>query len=160
MPAVVKLGVPGMAAHLFVFYYGAISDMTPPLVISAAVAAGIAGADPFRASLTACRLGLVAYLIPFMFVYDVAFLFHGTWAQIAVATLAGAVGAIALAAGVQGFLLRRTSLAERGLLLAAAATLAAPGLVWRAVGVALVVAVGLVQARAAAAPVRANFPLR
>lgn len=154
IPAMVKMGVPGMAAHLFVFYYGAISDMTPPLAISASVAAGIAGADPFRTAFTACRIGLAAYLIPFMFVYDPALLLRASPGEIVGSAIAAICATIALAGGVQGFLLRRASPAERALLLAGAVGLSFPGMGWRVGGAALLIAVAAAQIRAVRAPVR------
>lgn len=154
VPAMVKMGVAGMAAHLFVFYYGAISDMTPPLAISATLAAGIAQADPFKTTLTACRIGLAGYLIPFMFVYDPALLFHGSWGAIAVAGVAGGLAALALAAGVQGFLLRPASAAERAALMGAAVALTCPGLGWRAAGAALLAAMAAVHLRSVRTPAR------
>jgi TRAP transporter 4TM/12TM fusion protein len=118
-PALIKMGVPPLAAHLFLFYFGVISDMTPPLAISAYVAAGIAGADPLRTTLVATRFGLAAYLIPFMFVYDPALVLAGSWGQVAWGIAVGLMGIVALAAALQGYLARPLGLIERAALLAA-----------------------------------------
>ena len=112
-PALINMGVPALAAHLFLFYFGVISDMTPPLAISAYVAAGIAGADPLRTTFVATRFGLAAYLIPFMFVYDPALILVGSWGQIIWGATVSVVGVVGLAAGLQGYLFRPLDMVRR-----------------------------------------------
>ena len=98
-PALAKLGVPLLATHFFVFYYGVLADVTPPVALAAYAAAGIAGTEPTRASMTAFRLSMGKALVPFMFAYTPALLFIDfTWGAFVSAVLAGVVGIIALSA--------------------------------------------------------------
>jgi len=106
-PALVLLGIPPLAAHLFVLYYGVLADLTPPVCVAAYAAAGIAGADAFKTGLTAFRLGNAKALVPFVFVYAPSMLLvlpGFSWAELFL-TLGTAVGGIVLlAAALTGFL--------------------------------------------------------
>jgi len=98
------LGVPLIATHFFVFYYGVLADVTPPVALAAYAAAGIAGSEPMRRGLTAFRLSMGKALVPFMFVYTPALLFIDfTWTAFASAAFCGAVGIVALSAAFTGF---------------------------------------------------------
>jgi TRAP-type uncharacterized transport system fused permease subunit len=98
------LGVPLIATHFFVFYYGVLADVTPPVALAAYAAAGIAGSEPMRTGLTAFRLSMGKALVPFMFVYTPAMLFIDfTWSAFLSATLCGALGIVALSAAFTGF---------------------------------------------------------
>ena len=81
-PAVIEMGVPVLAAHLFIFYFGLLSMITPPVAVASFVAAGIAGSSLWKTSFTAIKLGIAAYLLPFLFVYNDSLLFKGSWAEI------------------------------------------------------------------------------
>lgn len=81
-PAVIEMGVPILAAHLFIFYFGLLSMITPPVAVASFVAAGIAGASLWRTSFTAIKLGVAAYFLPFLFVYNDSLLLKGTWVEI------------------------------------------------------------------------------
>ena len=81
-PAVIEMGVPILAAHLFIFYFGLLSMITPPVAVASFVAAGIAGASLWRTSFTAIKLGIAAYFLPFLFVYNDSLLLKGTWFEI------------------------------------------------------------------------------
>jgi TRAP transporter 4TM/12TM fusion protein len=97
-----NLGVSLLAAHLFVFYYAVLSDLTPPDAVTAFAAANIAGADMFATGIEAFRLGVAGFLVPFAFVYHPELLLKGTWAQIALMTGFAALSAVALASAVVG----------------------------------------------------------
>jgi len=98
-PALATLGVPLIATHFFVFYYGVLADVTPPVALAAYAAAGIAGSEPMRTGLTAFRLSMGKALVPFMFVYTPALLFIDfTWTAFLSAAFCGVVGIIALSA--------------------------------------------------------------
>jgi TRAP-type uncharacterized transport system fused permease subunit len=93
-PALAQLGVPQLATHFFVFYYGVLADVTPPVALAAFAAAGIARSEPMRTGLTAFRLSMGKALVPFAFVYTPALLFVDfTWSAFAI-SLAGAIVAI------------------------------------------------------------------
>jgi len=98
-PALATLGVPLLATHFFVFYYGVLADVTPPVALAAYAAAGIAGSEPMRTGLTAFRLSMGKALVPFMFTYTPALLFIDfAWAPFVSAIVAGVIGILALSA--------------------------------------------------------------
>jgi len=104
VPALVKLGIDQMAAHLFVFYWGALSELTPPVALCVAAACGIAGSEFMKTGWTAMRLGAVKYIVPFFFVYAPALLLHGTPWKIFEATLFSVVGIIIAGSALEGYL--------------------------------------------------------
>lgn len=136
-PALARLGVEPLAAHLFIFYFACISALTPPVALAAFAAAAIARAPMWEVGLQAVRFSIAGYLIPYMFVYGPTLLFQGRALEIGWAMLTAAVGTLALAAAVQGWLRGRLSILERGLLLGAALTLIKPGLLTDLVGLGL-----------------------
>jgi TRAP transporter 4TM/12TM fusion protein len=97
-----NLGVPMLAAHLFVFYYAVLSDLTPPDAVTAFAAANIAGSEMMATGLEAFRLGIAGFLIPFAFIYHPELLLNGSWPEILLTTSFAATSAIALAASVVG----------------------------------------------------------
>jgi TRAP transporter 4TM/12TM fusion protein len=102
-PALLKMGVPLLASHFFVFYYGVLADVTPPVAMAAYAAAGIAGSEPMRTGLTAFRLSMGKALVPFMFVYTPSLLFIGFNAgEFALAIVSGVVCVVALSAAYIG----------------------------------------------------------
>jgi len=134
-PAMIKLGVPDIAAHMFIFYYSVLSEVSPPTALSPFAAAAITGGDPYKTTLQAWKYTLPAFLVPFVFVLDpqgVGLLLTlpkgGSWVDIVLITLKAAFGLAALAAAAQGWALRRTTLAERGLLVLAGLFLVFPSL--------------------------------
>src|SRR5690606_31831483 len=126
-PALVELGVPVLAAHLFIFYFGCISNVTPPVSLAAYAAAGIAGAPPLRTATTAMALASTGFLVPFMFVYGPPLLLVGPWHEVALAAATGLAGVVALSAAVIGYGRRPLAGWERALLGAAAVALIRPG---------------------------------
>ncbi|MBT8402866.1 MAG: TRAP transporter large permease subunit, partial [Gemmatimonadetes bacterium] len=127
-PALVELGVPLLAAHLFIFYFGALSNVTPPVSLAAFAAAGIAGAPAMRTALTGMGLAAAGFLVPFAFVYGPGLLLIGSVGEIALAVATGLAGVIALAAAVVGWLRGPLRWFDRALLAAAAVALVFPGL--------------------------------
>lgn len=127
-PALIELGVPLLAAHLFIFYFGCISNVTPPVSLAAYAASGIAGSPPLRTAWTAMLLASAGFLVPFMFVYAPPLLLDGSFLEIGLVTTTGIAGVTALAAGAMGFLRRNLLVWERVLLLSGALALIAPGL--------------------------------
>ncbi|MFQ3623267.1 MAG: TRAP transporter fused permease subunit [Acetobacteraceae bacterium] len=125
-PAMVNLGVPMLAAHLFVVYFASMSAITPPVAVAAFAAASIAGADPLRIAVIACRLAIVGFVLPFCFVWRPALLLIGDPWSIVLALAATLAGVVALAAALEGWLARRLASPERALLGLAGAALVAP----------------------------------
>jgi TRAP transporter 4TM/12TM fusion protein len=142
-PALVQLGVPLLAAHLFIFYFGCISNVTPPVSLAAFAAAGIAGSPPVRTALAAAVLAAAGFLVPFMFVYGPPLLLRGTAPEIALAVITALAGVTALAAVVVGFLRRPLALWERAVLFGASLALIFPGLVTDLFGLTVLTAVAL-----------------
>jgi TRAP transporter 4TM/12TM fusion protein len=134
-PAMMKLGVPDVAAHMFIFYYSVLSEVSPPTALSPFAAAAITGGDPYKTTLQAWKYTLPAFLVPFVFVLDPQGLglllkvpSGGSWVDIVLITGKTALGLGALAAAAQGWALRRTTLAERALLVLAGLFLVFPSL--------------------------------
>jgi TRAP-type uncharacterized transport system fused permease subunit len=149
--------VPDFAAHMFIFYYAVLSEVSPPTALSPFAAAAITGGDPYKTTLQSWKYTMPAFLVPFMFVLDPAgqgLLLMGSigklagadWGAIALVAVTAAVGIAALAGGFQGWLLRRTTAIERTMLLAAGLLLVYPAGWADLAGVALVAAVLAMQA--------------
>jgi TRAP transporter 4TM/12TM fusion protein len=137
-PALVELGAPVLAAHLFIFYFGCISNVTPPVALAGYAAAGIAGAPPVRTGGMAMGLAATGFIIPFMFVYGPALLLAGPPAMVAASIATATVGVIGLSAALIGHARRPLRAWERGVVAIGAFSLIFPGLVTDAVGLALV----------------------
>jgi TRAP transporter 4TM/12TM fusion protein len=155
-PALIKLGVPDFAAHMFIFYYAVLSEVSPPTALSPFAAAAITGGDPYKTTLQCWKYTVPAFLLPFMFVLDPSgqglllmgstkALAAASWTSIAEVTLTAALGIAALAGGFQGWALRRATALERVLLIVAGVALVYPGVVADVVGVVLIVAVLAMQ---------------
>ena len=140
-PALVQLGVPLLAAHLFIFYFGCISNVTPPVSLAAFAAAGISGAPPLKTAMTAAVLAGAGFVVPFMFVYGPPLLLVGTIPEITLAFVSAIVGVTALAAAGMGFARRPIAWWERAILFVAALALVLPGLATDGAGLVGVVVV-------------------
>lgn len=103
-PALVQLGLNPMAAHMFIMYYGCVSLITPPICVAAFAAAAIAQASPMRTGITAARLGIIAYIVPFLFIFFPELLFQGSLDRVLVATITAIFGCFALSAALTGYL--------------------------------------------------------
>jgi TRAP-type uncharacterized transport system fused permease subunit len=135
-PALTKLGVPDFAAHMFIFYYALLSEVSPPTALSPFAAAAITGGDPYKTTLQAWKYTMPAFLLPFVFVLDpqgVGLLLKippgGSVVDIIEITAKAALGIIALAAGTQGWALLKTTVTERVLLILSGLLLVFPSLV-------------------------------
>jgi len=142
-----NLGVSLLAAHLFVFYYAVLSDLTPPDAVTAFAAANIAGADMFATGIEAFRLGIAGFLVPFAFVYHPELLLRGDWPQVALTTALTALSAVALASCVVGHARGPLSGRLRGLCLVAAGLLVIRSPALQALGLALYAGILLRGAR-------------
>ena len=147
-PALIKLGVPDFAAHMFIFYYAVLSEVSPPTALSPFAAAAITGGNPYRTTLQAWKYTLPAFVVPFVFVLDpagVGLLLKtppsGSWAQVAWIAITACLGIAALATGSQGWLVRRCGPLERAILIVCGLALVYPAPATDLVGVVGVVAV-------------------
>jgi TRAP transporter 4TM/12TM fusion protein len=141
-PALIKMGIDPIAAHLFVFYFGIFSAITPPVAIGAYVCAGIAQSPPMITGWAAFKLGLAAFILPYMFVYSPALLLQGPPFEMVWGIMTATLGVSALAVAVEGHLFERLGLAPRLVTAAGALLLIHSGLLTDAIGFILV-ALGL-----------------
>lgn len=103
-PALIQSGLNSLAVHMFIFYCGVLSFITPPVAIPAYAAAAIAESDPMKTGWVAMRLGIILFIIPFFFVFDPSFVLNGNIMGIAKAIITGSLGTILIASGIEGYL--------------------------------------------------------
>jgi len=155
-PALIALKVPEFAAHMFIFYYAVLSEVSPPTALSPFAAAAITGGDPYKTTLQCWKYTTPAFLVPFMFVLDpsgTGLLLTGSfktladadWGSIALVTFTAAVGIMALCGAFQGWLFKKTTLPERLMLLVAGVLLVYPKTLFDALGLGLVAVVLAMQ---------------
>ncbi|HON84848.1 MAG TPA: TRAP transporter permease [Syntrophorhabdaceae bacterium] len=145
VPALTNLGVNVLSAHLFVFYFAIISAITPPVALAAYAGAGIAKSDPMKTGLTACRIGLAAFIVPYMFVFNPALLMSGSVMNIIWVTFTALVGVYLLSSSVIGWWLAYMSVWERVLLFVASLLLIEPRVITDAIAVVFIIPVLLYQ---------------
>jgi TRAP transporter 4TM/12TM fusion protein len=149
-PALIKLGVPDFAAHMFIFYYAVLSEVSPPTALSPFAAAAITGGDPYKTTLQCWKYTVPAFLLPFMFVLEpsgqgllltgsLKNLANANWGSIGYISFVAAVGIASIAAGFQGWALRRTTLLERCLFIIAGFALVLPGAMSDVIGFGCIV---------------------
>ena len=149
-PALTQLGVPAFAAHMFIFYYAVLSEVSPPTALSPFAAAAITGGDPYKTTLQSWKYTMPAFLVPFMFVLDPAglgLLLMGSFKalaqasvlDIAIVSVTAMIGIAALATGVQGWLFKQTTRGERWLLIIAGLALVYPKAMFDVIGIGLFV---------------------
>ena len=136
-----------LCANMFVFYYGIMAQITPPVCVASYTAAGIAGADAMKTGLKGFTFAMVGFLVPFVFVYNPPLLLKGTWSEIAIATVQLAVGTYFLAVMVAGYFKANLNAIERVILFAAALSLIAPEMISSIIGAVVGVAVLVINAR-------------
>lgn len=113
-PAIILLGVPDLSAHLFVFYFGIIADITPPVALAAFAAAAVSGGEPFRTGVESTKLAISAFIIPYMFVLSPELLMiDTTWTYLIWVVLTAFIGMICISAGVIGFWIKKMIWLER-----------------------------------------------
>ena len=144
-PALIKLGINPLCAHMFVLYYGCICVITPPVALASFTAAGISGASPSKTGWTSFRIGLVAFLVPFIFVYQPVMLLYGSVADILLCTGTSLIGCWCLAAMIEGWCDARLSGIERVLFGAGGLLLMIPGIMTDCIGIVLVVVPYFIQ---------------
>ena len=104
-PGLVQLGIPTLTAHFFVFYFAVLSAITPPVALASYAAAGISGANPMETSVASFKIGIAAFIVPYMFFYNSAILMDGTWLEVIRAGVTATIGVFLLSSGVQGWFL-------------------------------------------------------
>lgn len=144
-PSLVGMGVLPLAAHLFIFYFGMLCMVTPPVAFAAYAGAAIAKADPMRTGFTAWIFALAGFLLPYMFVYNNSLLLMGRPFDIILAFITACIGVICLSASIMNYFLRKTKIIERVILFLAALLLIKPGLKTDLVGLICVAIVLIPQ---------------
>jgi TRAP transporter 4TM/12TM fusion protein len=145
-PALVELGLPKIVAHMFVFYFGILADLTPPTAISTYATSSLAGADVWRTQWVAMMLALSGFIIPFSFAYDPALMLIGAGVgHIALRTLAATLGIVMLGAGLIGYLVAPLRPWERAVILAGSLLLIFPGVLSDALGIACLLTIFAIQ---------------
>ena len=140
------IGVPMLAAHFFVFYFGIVADITPPVALAAYAGAAIAKAPPMKTAFNATRLAIGAFIVPYIFALNPAMLLiDAQWYDVALITVTALMGIFGVAAGLGGFVFKPLKVWERVLFIAGGLTLLVPGLATDLIGLALVAAVGAVN---------------
>ena len=140
-PILIQMGVPAIAAHFFVFYYGIVADITPPVALAAYAGAAIAKGKPMATGVTATRLAIGAFIIPFVFAASPALLFIDTTAiQVIVVTITATLGMMGVAAGLSGYLLTNMNILERLLCIGGGLALIVPGTLTDIIGLAVIAA--------------------
>ncbi|WP_424969057.1 TRAP transporter permease [Dinoroseobacter sp. S76] len=159
-PGLVQLGIPQLTAHFFVFYFAVLSAITPPVALASYAAAGISGANPMETSVASFKIGIAAFVVPFMFFYNGALLMDGSWLEVLRAGGTAVVGVFLLSSGVQGWFMggRAVWFLRVGLVIAAL-LLIEGGIITDLAGIGLIAAVYFVQKVIRPAP-GATIPVR
>jgi TRAP transporter 4TM/12TM fusion protein len=145
-PGLVQLGIEPLTAHFFVFYFAVVSAITPPVALASYAAAGISGANAMETSVASFRIGIAAFIVPFMFFYNGALLMDAGWFDIARALITALFGVYMLSGGVLGWFARASAGVITRLLLIGAALLMIEGGLWTDLsGIALAVVAFLAQ---------------
>lgn len=139
-PALTRMGLAPKAAHLFIFYFGIISAVTPPVALAAYAGAGIAKCSPSKTGFVAFKLAISGFLLPYMFVYNNELLMMGTWYNILLAAMTSIIGVYCLAGVVEGVVFKwDIPIWERAVLLGAALSLIKPGILTDLLGIGILV---------------------
>ncbi|WP_174727338.1 TRAP transporter permease [Mesobacillus harenae] len=142
-PALIEMGVNQLSAHLFILYFGCLSTITPPVALSSFAAAGIAGSSPMQTGFTSFRLAIVAFIIPYMFVFNPSLLMNGEWSNILIATVSAAFGCYLMSGSIIGWLLGNVGFSLRIVLFIAAVLMLYPGIYSDLIGFAVFVSIFL-----------------
>jgi len=145
-PILVRMGVPVVAAHFFVFYFGIVADLTPPVALAAYAGAAIAQANPMKTAFTATKLAIGAFIVPFVFALNPAMLFIDTTVpEVILICITSLIGIFGVSAALEGFLLRHMAWYQRVLSAAGGLLLIYPGIVTDTIGLVLVGSVVVMQ---------------
>jgi TRAP-type uncharacterized transport system fused permease subunit len=147
-PALIQLGIPDFAAHMFVFYYAILSEVSPPTALSCFAAAALTKGNPYKTTMYAWKYTLPAFIVPFMFTLDpkgVGILLKGPAMDIIWTTITAFIGLAALAGGVENWFLKRTTLYERIMLIGAGLLLVYPIAFYDIIGLSLMALVVFLQ---------------
>lgn len=146
-PILVQMGVPMIAAHFFVFYFGIVADLTPPVALAAYAGAAIAGANPMKTAVTSTKLAIGAFIVPYVFALNPTMLFinvTSVW-EVILICITSFVGIFAVSAALEGYFLKKMAWYERIISVAGGLLLIYPGLLTDLIGLFLALVVALLQ---------------
>ena len=146
-PILMELGLPVVAAHFFVFYFGIVADITPPVALAAYAGSAIAKSNPMKTAINATKLAIAAFIVPYIFAFNPIMLLEGNfmWLEFAQAVLSACVGLFGVAVALNGFLFRPVMPVLRIVLVAAGLAMMIPGTLTDVVGFAAIAAVVVLQ---------------
>ena len=146
-PILITLGIPKIAAHFFVFYFGIVADITPPVALAAYAGSAIAKSNPMKTGITATKLAIAAFIVPYIFAYSPAMLFVDVTSvfEVIQIVLSALLGIFGVAAALNGYILRKANWLERILLFAGGLTLMIPGTISDLIGLVLIGGIVLLQ---------------
>jgi TRAP-type uncharacterized transport system fused permease subunit len=147
-PIILKLipGTPVLAAHFFVFYFGIVADITPPVALAAYAGAAISGGNPLRTGVIATRLAITAFIIPYMFVLNPQMLLIDTsFIQVVQFTITSLIGMFSIACGLEGFMQRKLQWWQRIIAVGAGLLMIEPKLTTDLIGIALIAVIVFLQ---------------
>ncbi|QEK11343.1 TRAP transporter permease [Crassaminicella thermophila] len=145
-PALAKMGIPHQVSHMFVFYFGMLANLTPPVALAAFAGAGIAGGNPAKTGFQAVKLALAGFIVPYIFVYSPALLLINTTAiGIIIAAITAVIGVIALGVAAEGYLFTKVNVIYRIAMLVSAILLMKPGMTSDIIGIVLFALIFFIQ---------------
>ena len=144
-PGLIRMGIEPLMAHFFIFYYACLSSITPPVALAAFAASGISGTDPMKTSFTSFRLGIAAYIVPFLFYYAPEILMQGEALTIIVRSVSALIGIYALASAVQGWCFGAVARWQQAVLLFVAFCAITPNVILDGIGYVLLAGIILYQ---------------
>ncbi len=143
-----SLSIPVLAAHMFVFYFGIVADITPPVALAAYAGSAIAKSNPMKTGVTATRLAITAFIVPYIFAFSPEMLIIGSdnpWYEIVLLVITAVIGIFMISAGMEGYMMKNMPWWQRIMALAGGLCMIIPGITTDAVGVALIVVLILLQ---------------
>ena len=143
-----SLSLPVLAAHMFVFYFGIVADITPPVALAAYAGSAIAKSNPMKTGITATRLAITAFIVPYIFAFSPEMLIVGSdkpWYEIVLLVITALVGIFIISAGMEGFMMRKMTIVERILALAGGLCMIIPGISTDLIGLAIIAVVVIIQ---------------
>ena len=145
-PILIKMGLPVLAAHMFVFYFGIVADITPPVALAAYAGSAIAKSNPMKTGITATRLAITAFIVPYIFAYSPEMLLiDAKWYDVVLIVITALIGIYAVSAGMEGYMYVKCPWWQRLMLLGGGLLCIIPGVLTDIAGVALLAIVIVLQ---------------
>jgi len=146
-PILIQLGFPAVAAHFFVFYFGIVADITPPVALAAYAGSAIAKSNPMKTGINATKLAIAAFIVPYIFAYSPQMLMENitAWYEVVLLVITALLGLFSIAAALNGHLIRKIPVVFRVMLIAGGLCMMIPGVLTDVIGFAVVAVVIVYQ---------------